>query len=78
MNILLSLLQRSSLHHNFNFVIAGDGNLFDCVKRQFSSYDNVFVLGRISFDAVKIQNKHTDFFYFIENQRFMIITSQIK
>ena len=63
---LSDLLRTSKLHENFNFIIAGDGNLFDELNREFSAFDNVFMLGRIPFEQVAqlSQRSHAFFLFY--------------
>jgi hypothetical protein len=63
LTILSNLLNESILHKKFNFVVAGDGNLFEELKAKFSVFDNVFMLGRIPFEQVAQLSRSSQAFF---------------
>lgn len=63
LTILSHLLNESILHKKFNFVVAGDGNLFEELKAKFAVFDNVFMLGRIPFEQVAQLSRSSQAFF---------------
>lgn len=62
--LLDSFCELSKDRKNINLIIAGDGNQFDNIKKNYSLNKNIKLLGKINFDKLKKEYAKADIFVY--------------